>query len=172
MTLTGQDFGGTWDAPTPPTWYYRLGDGKKMWRTGYPSHPTSTIEVIRGYSQFREATDGLNRDQIIDAGWKAFCSDHDGELSLGWQYWGKGFYGLTKWEVRLLTKYLRSWRRADWWGLRSWLYSQGLHAAVYKRKPFTCQAAPTKGSGGYDHWLCTEKRGHDGFHRFNAYTWK
>ncbi len=61
--------------------------------------------------------------------------------------------------------------RIEWFGLRSWLFSQGLHAAVYRKKPFSCGAQPPKGQGGYSHWLCTLRRGHDGMHRFNNYTW-
>ena len=39
MILVGQDQGGNWSEPEPPTWYYRLGTPKRMWRTGYPRHP-------------------------------------------------------------------------------------------------------------------------------------
>jgi hypothetical protein len=55
--------------------------------------------------------------------------------------------------------------------LRSWLYTQGLHAAVHTKKPFACQAAPPRGSGGYSHWHCGLKRRHAGPHRYNNYEW-
>lgn len=169
MALVGQDDCGNWSEPEPPTWYYRLGQGRRMWRTGYPIHPLRTIEVIKDYTTFRERTDGLNEDEMYE--WKAICANQDGQLVLGKQYWGGGFYGLTRWEARLLAKYLRHWRRLDWWGARAWLYSQGLHAAVHQRKPLTCQAVPPKGSGGYSHWYCDQKRRHDGPHRFRNYVW-
>lgn len=169
MAIAGEDFGGNWSEPSPPTWYYRLGSGKRMWRTGFPIHPLPTIEVIKDYSTFRERTAGLNEDEMYE--WKAICTDQDGELRLGKQYWGGNFYGLTRWEVRLLGKYLRQWRRHDWWGARSWLYALGLNAAVDQRKPFTCQATPPRDSGGYSHWHCDQKRRHDGPHRFRNYAW-
>lgn len=171
MALVGQDFGGSWSEPSPPTWYYRVGTGKRMWRTGFPIHPVSTFEVIKTYDEFRAITGGMDKDHIIDAGWKAMSASQDGELHLGWQYWGHGFYGLTDWECRLLAKYLRHWRRLDWYGARSWLYKLGLNAAVDQRRPFTCQATPPKDSGGYSHWHCDQKRRHDGPHRFRNYVW-
>lgn len=73
--------------------------------------------------------------------------------------------------MRILSKWLRRWRRHDWWGVRSWLYAQGLHATVYKRKPLSCGQPPPKGQGGYSHWLCQLRRGHDGLHRFHSYQW-
>lgn len=169
MTLTGTDMGGNWQEPEPPTWYYRRGPAKRMWRTGYPRHPLSTFEVITDYETFRARTEGLNEDEMYE--WSAICVDQDGQLQLGHRYWGKDFYGLASDEVALLRRYLRMWRRLDWFGLRSWLYSQGLHAAVDQRKPFTCQATPPPGQGGYSHWHCREKRKHDGMHRFNNYVW-
>lgn len=171
MAIVGQDHGGNWSEPSPPTWYYRLGNGKRMWRTGFPIHPVRTFELVKTYDEFRDRTAGMTKDDIIDAGWKAMCADQDGELALGWQYWGRGFYGLNKWECRLLGKYLRHWRRLDWYGARSWLYALALNAAVDQRKPFSCQAVPPKGSGGYSHWHCDQKRRHPGAHRFRNYVW-
>jgi hypothetical protein len=169
MTVVGSDFGGNWDEPKPPTWWYRLGTPTWQFRTGFPRHPLSTFEVITDYTTFRERTAGLNEDQMYE--WQAIYVNQDGELSLGHRYWGGDFYGLRKAEVALLRRYLRMWHRHDWYGLRSWLYSQGLHAAVHAKKPGSCQAIPPRGSGGYDHWHCTEKRRHLGLHRYNAMTW-
>lgn len=169
MILTGTDDGGNWSEPEPPTWWYRFGEPKRMARTGYPRHPLSTIQVVKDYETFRALTDGLNEDEMYK--WKAICVNQDGALHLGHQYWGKQFFDLNKYEVALLRRYLRMWRRLDWFGLRSWLYHQGLHAAVHRRKPRSCQAVPPRGTGGYSHWHCQEKRRHKGDHRFNNYTW-
>lgn len=169
MILVGQDFGGNWSEPEPATWWYRLGTPKNQWRTGYPRHPLSTFQIVTGYDEFRRLTEGLDEDGMYE--WKAICVNQDGELHLGHQYWGGSFYGLSDWEVALLRRYLRKWHRIDWFGLRSWLYHQGLHAAVYSRKPFTCQVTPPKGTGGYDHWFCSLSRRHDGPHRYRNYQW-
>lgn len=169
MILTGSGMGGNWQEPKPPTWWYRLGPPTRMRRTGYPRHPLSTFEVITDYRTFSERTKGLNEDEMYE--WNAIYVDQDGALSLGHRFWGGTFYSLKKCEVALLRRYLRMWRRHDWWGLRSWLYTVALHAAVHQRKPFTCQQTPPQGAGGYSHWHCTEKRGHDGLHRFRNCTW-
>lgn len=169
MVLVGDDDCGNWSEPEAPTWWYRQRAPKRMWRTGYPRHPLSTYEIVTDYDTYKARTAGLNEDQMYE--WRALCTNQDGGLHLGHQYWGGRFYEMSKADVALLRRYLRAWHRHDWYGLRSWLYSQGLHAAVYVRKPGACNAAPPKGQGGYDHWLCQERRGHDGWHRFNSYLW-
>lgn len=166
MILVGQDFGGNWSEPQHPTWWYKRVHGKPMWRTGYPR---SDFQIVTSYSEFRSLTEGLNEDGMYE--WKAISTSQAGELHLGHQYWGGNFYGLPRDEWALVGRWLRVARRNDWWGLRSWLYSQALHAAVYRRKPFACNASPPKGQGGYSHWLCHLKRRHDGMHRFNNYVW-
>jgi hypothetical protein len=169
MILTGSDFGGNWSEPSPPTWWYRLGPPKHMVRTGYPRHPLSTFEIVTEYDEFRARTKGLNEDQMYE--WKAIGTNQDGDLHLGHRYWGGTFYGMPECEVALLRRYLRMWHRLDWFGLRSWLYSQGLHAAVNHKVPWTCQVSPPKGSGGYSHWFCDQKRKHSGPHRYRNYEW-
>lgn len=170
MVLTGSDSGGNWQEPTPPTWWYRLGPPKRMVRTHYPRHPLSTFEVVKDYDEFQGRTKGLNEDRMYE--WQAMAVDSDHELVLGHRYWGGNFYGMRKDDTALLRRYLRMWRRHDWFGLRSWLYSQGLHAAVNRKVPFTCQAVPPKGAGGYDHWYCDQKRKHEGLHRSRNYQWE
>ena len=169
VVLVGRDHGGNWGEVVPPTWWYRTGTPTRMWRTRYPRHPLSTFEIITDYSELRDRLEGLTDDEAYE--WKAICVDQDHDLKLGRQFWGDRFYGLNHWEVALLRRYLRHWRRLDWWGLRSWIYSQALHAAVHVRKPFSCQEVPPRGSGGYSHWHCQLKRHHDGLHRFNNMTW-
>lgn len=170
MALVGQDDGGNWSEPEPATWWYRLGTPRRQWRTGYPAHPLGSIEIITDYATFRARTDGLNEDQLEE--WQAICVDQDSQLILGRMFWGRPFFGLSRWEVALLRRYLRAWRRRDWFGLRTWLYVHALHAAVHRRRPFTCQATPPRGSGGYQHWYCTEKRNHHHTpHRAGNYIW-
>lgn len=168
MTLVGTPSGGNYDSPRPETWWYREGSPESMIRTGYPVHPMRTFKIIKGdYGRFRSIYEALKPDDQY--AWKAIGINQDGELHLGRQYWGENFYGLNKWETRILRRYLAVWSVYNWFGLRSWIYSQALHAAVYKRKPFGCHAAPQQ--GGYSHWLCQERRAHSGPHRFNNYTW-
>jgi hypothetical protein len=169
MILVGDDDGGNWSEPQHPTWWYRFGTATRMWRTGYPRHPLSTLQVVTDYDEFRRIYDPLNEDQRYE--WKAIAVDQDGDLILGHQYWGKPFYGLNRWEVPLLRRYLRKARRHDWYGLRSWLFGQALHAAVHSKKPFTCQQVPPRNSSGYSHWYCRLPRRHDGLHRYVNYTW-
>lgn len=170
MIVVGQNIGGNWSEPEPPTWHYKPGTPKRMVRTGYPRHTPRTYELIRGdYDEFRRRYDGLSEDEQYQ--WRAICANQDGDLHLGRQYWGGRYYGLSKPETALLLRWLVRWRIRDWFGLRSWLFSQALHAAVYRRKPGSCAVPPPKGSGGYDHWLCDRPRRHDGLHRFRNYTW-
>lgn len=169
MIVVGSDFGGNWAEPRPPTWWYRRGPAKPMARTGFRTHPLSTYEVITSYSEFRDRTAGLNEDQMYE--WQAIGTNQDGELHLGHQYWGGQFFGLASGDVALLRRYLRMWRRLDWWGLRSWLWKQGLHAAVHAKKPRSCYEVPPRGMGGYDHWHCELRRGHAGMHRFRSHLW-
>lgn len=169
MILTGSDHCGGWAEPTPPTWWYRLGPSKPMARTKYPRHPLSTFDVVKDYETFRSRTKGLNEDGLYE--WQAIGTNQDGELHLGHRYWGGTFYGMRKAEVALLRSYLRMWRRHDWFGLRSWLYVQGLHAAVDHKVRFSCGVTPPRGSGGYSHWHCDLKRKHSGAHRFRNYVW-
>lgn len=169
MILTGTCVGGNYDSPRPGTWWYRLGPAKRMWRTKYPRHPLSSYQVVKSWEQFRDLTVGLNEDQMYE--WQAIGLSQDDELHLGHQFWGGTFYGLTAWDTALLRRYLRQWHRKNWWGLRSWLYSQALHAHVHRAKPFSCKAVPPRDSGGYSHWRCQLKRRHDGLHRVNSYVW-
>lgn len=166
MALVGDDHCGNWSEPGPPTWWYRPLGNKRMWRTGFPRRQ---FQIVTDYDEFKARTEGLNEDQLYE--WCAIGTNQDGELHLGHQYWGGQFYGLPHDEWRLVRRYLIEAHRHKWFGLRSWLYLQGLHAAVYAKKPGACHERPPKDSGGYSHWLCRLKRGHDGLHRFNNYTW-
>jgi hypothetical protein len=166
MILVGSDFGGNWDSPKPPTWWYVAAPHGRMRRTGYPRR---RYEVVKNYEAMRARMKGLNEDQSYE--WRAIGVSQDGDLHLGRQYWGGTFYGLDYAELPILLRWLIRWQLANWFGLRSWLYSQALHAAVYCKKPGSCAQPPPKGGGGYSHWLCQLKRNHDGLHRFNNMVW-
>jgi len=150
----------------PPTWWYVRAPHATQRYTGFPRR---RYEVVTDYHEFRRRTDGLDEDAMYD--WNAISVDQDGDLILGKRYWGGQFYGLDYAEVEILRRYLRMWHRFDWFGLRSWLSQQALHASANEKIPFTCQALPPAGSGGHSHWHCGEKRGHAGDHRFRNYTW-
>jgi len=81
--------------------------------------------------------------------------------------------GMNRRQMRLLLRwYLWDHKaKAQWFGLRRWVYYKALHAAVAQRKPFSCAAVPARGSGGYSHWSCHLRKRHSGPHRFNNYTW-
>lgn len=167
--IVGQNDGGTWREPFPPTWWYRRGDPTRMWRTGYPKHRRRNFQIVTDYAEIKTLTTGLNEDQMYE--WQAININQDGELQLGHRYWGGTFYGLRSDEWWLVARYLRRYRHRTLWGLRNWLFTHALHATVHRRKPFTCQATPPKGSGGYSHWHCTLRRNHDGLHRYANYVW-
>ena len=61
--------------------------------------------------------------------------------------------------------------KAQWFGLRYWVYYKALHATVHQKIPFTCQVTPDRDSGGYTHWHCDQKRRHAGPHRYRNYIW-
>jgi hypothetical protein len=168
MILVGDNSIGNWAEPGLETWWYRT----TRVPTKLSPYPKTKIELVRSYDEFTARTGHLGHpDEVYDAGWEAINPSQDGELQLGHQYWGGRFHGMPLGELRLLHRYLRRWRRRNWWGLRSWLYSWALHAAVHRRRPFACHATPAKGSGGYDHWYCERPRRHFGSHRFANYTW-
>lgn len=170
MILVGTCIAGNYNDPTPPTWWYKHGPPKSMFRTKYPRHPLSTYQIVTTYDEFRKLTTGLNDDELYE--WHAIGINCDDELQLGHQYWGGTFYGLQECDVALLRRYLRMWNRMNWFGLRSWIYDQALHACVHVKKPFSCKQLPPKDSGGYDHWYCQRSRRHHGMHRYNSYLWE
>lgn len=61
--------------------------------------------------------------------------------------------------------------KAQWLGLRQWVYYRALTAAVHQRRPFACNVTPDPGSGGYSHWHCQGKKRHRGAHTYHAYRW-
>lgn len=168
MIIVGDDDGGNWSEPTPPSWWYRPGVPDRMWRTNYPRHRPSTIELVTRYSQLRERIEGATDDEKYE--WLGIYLDQDHQVKFG-HYYTDSFYGLRSWEIPIVARWLRMARRHDWYGLRSWLYSHALHAAVNRRKPFSCGEPPPRDAGGYSHWLCTRRRRHSGLHRYANMVW-
>lgn len=169
VIAVGSNDCGNWGEPEPPTWYYRKLQPKRMTRTGYPTYPRSCYQVIKNYDEFSALTHGLNEDQMYE--WNAICVNCDGDLHLGHQYWGGRFFGMDSRDQALLRRYLNRWRLQNWFGLRTWLWKQGLHASVYKKKPRACGVTPSRCTGGYDHWRCEADRRHIGDHVYGNYRW-
>lgn len=62
--------------------------------------------------------------------------------------------------------------KAQWFGLRHWIYFKALNNAVGGHSPFSCAKVPAKRSGGYSHWHCQRRKFHRGDeHRFNNMVW-
>lgn len=157
MTLVGQNRTGDYDAPR----------GRDLWyRFANENESRGRIITTHRYADVR-ATEGQ------DVSWRIFdVQDDGGTVVMGFYGDRIAHYGLSRRELALFRRW-DFWEcrlRGEWFGLRRWLYFKGLHAAVHQRIPFTCQQAPPRGSGGYDHWHC-ELRGKHTEHRFRAYVW-
>lgn len=166
MVLTGSDFGGNWSEPEPPTWWYRA---KSIHRRRITNYPFRKFIVVKDYSTFCSMTTGLNEDQMDE--WQAIGVDQDGELILGHIYWGGRFHSLPVGEWHILLRWLLRWQFTNWFGLRTRIYEIGLYNKVHRRRRGRCNVVPPRGPGGYDHWHCTKRKGHDGGHRFQSYVW-
>lgn len=59
--------------------------------------------------------------------------------------------------------------KAQWLGLRTWVWRKGLHAVVHQRRPFSCQQVPPE--DGHSHWHCELNKRHIGKHRYRNYVW-
>lgn len=108
--------------------------------------------------------------------WHYFnVQDDGGTLIAGNVYGERGGvnYGLSRAPARLLVRYIvvEWWLKANWLGIRPWIYYKGLHRVVDFRRPFRCNVRPSKEQGGYSHWACGEPKRHKGEHRVRNYTW-
>lgn len=157
MILVGREHCGSYDVPRPRDMWFRDDAGKL----------TTTYD----YSDVLAKNDGE---------WRVFDSQNDGfEVKIG--YWphpnGDGHLQLSGLDGRHEQRLFLRWFvwdgriKAEWFGVRRWLYYKALRAAIAQKKPFTCQLTPPAGSGGYDHWHCGLPRRHEGPHRFHNYTW-
>lgn len=157
MILVGDYRTGSYAAPRGRDLWYRFADENE-------AH--GRIITTHHYADVR-ATDGQ------DVSWRIFdVQDDGGTVKLG--FWGERIthYGISRRELALFRRW-DFWEcraRGEWFGLRRWLYFKGLHAAVYLKKPFACNAVPPRGTGGYSHWHCELQGKHD-VHRYRNYTW-
>lgn len=189
MALTGRDDYGSWGPPRVRDLYYR-----QVWE--YPAdgdHLTKpTGRRLETTRHAMTAWDGvMGRDGRSREDWKVFDSQDDGHtIRIGYLGDDGRLHdaGIEGHEVQaLFRRWLLwdGWVRAEWFGLRRWLYYKGLRAAIEQRVPFTCQRVPDAGSGGYSHWhcdvaiglvgalrrLCGNPARHTGPHRFGNYSW-
>ena len=157
MILVGRnDDSGSYGVPRPGDLFFRFDNGK-----------------------LRTTRDHADVCAVNDGEWRVFDSQNDGfEVVIG--YWpepGGGQIQRTGLDGRVEQRLFLRWFvwdglvKAEWFGLRRWLYYKALHAVVEDKVPFTCQVTPPPSSGGYSHWHCRERRKHKGDHRFRNYTW-
>ncbi len=158
MIGVGQYRHGSWDAPRArDMWFRRQGkhfittnnyddvwaNPDHEWRI-FDSQDDGHTIVIGRWPHPDDRNGNIHRDGLD--------SKPEQRLFLRWMLWD----GLVK---------------AEWFGLRTWLYYRGLHRAVRIRKPFTCQRQCDPKLGGYSHWYCTEPKRHHGPHRVGNYRW-
>ena len=177
MTLVGRQDTGSWGVPRPRDVYWQ----------------SAGVALGRRVQVTRHAMTGWDGVRQHDEDWKTIDSQDDGStLRIGrLGHDGRIHDGPleSREEIALLRRWLMwdAWVKAEWFGLRPWLYYKGLHAAVHRRRAFTCQEVPGPRSDGYDHWHCEVPIGvagaltrrltgrapqHKGRHRFAAVTWK
>lgn len=153
MALVGRDDTGSWGVPRVRDLYFREVHEKGGRELGIPGR-SLTIVTRDGW----EAWQGVRRGEET---WRAFDCQNDGHtIRVGYlgsdgRLHDSGIDGRR--ELAMFRRWLLwdGWVKAEWFGLRRWLYFKGLHAAVNRKYPFTCQVTPPHGSGGYDHWYCT-----------------
>lgn len=185
MTLVGRADCGSWGVPRGRDLYLR-NEWTYPLRAGLTA-ADAKAQAVRHRQVTRDAMtawDGAKRGEE----WRTFDWQDDGTTlrigSLGddGRIHDSGIQGRE--ELRLFRRWLLwdSWAKAEWFGLRPWLYYRGLHRAVDHREWLSCGLTPPRGSGGYSHWHCTLRRPlwfiltgrrtqHPGPHRFLNYTW-
>lgn len=162
MVLVGRYDSGDWGPPrVRDLWFRKEYVGKHQ-----------RFETTRDSAVVRERNDGE---------WRIFDGQDDGHtIEIGFwphpdspngQIHRTGLDG--RGEIQLFARWLiwDGWIKAEWFGLRRWLYYRGLHNAVEPYVPFTCRVVPERGSGGYTHWHCDLRPRHKGDHRYRNYTW-
>lgn len=186
MTLVGRNDCGNWGPPRGrdlyihDEWIYPpIDPDEPLDRAKHAGRRERTVT-----RDAMTAWDGVRRGET----WRTFDWQDDG-MTLRVGYLGddgrlhdSGIEGRA--ELRLFRRWLLwdSWIKAEWLGLRRWLYYRGLHHAVDHRERLSCGLTPPQGSGGYSHWHCTLRRPlwailtgrrtrHPGPHRFLNYTW-
>lgn len=154
MALVGRNDTGSWGPPRARDLYVRVGWERREDRTAIEGTQNERVETTRAMT----AWEGVKRGEE----WRTFDWQDDGHtLRVGWlgddgRIHDSGI-GAVSGEVARFRRWFLwdSWVKAQWCGLRPWLYYKGLHAAVHRKYPFTCQVTPPRGTGGYSHWYCT-----------------
>lgn len=160
MTLLGRYDTGTWGVPRPRDMWFRK------------NRFDNKFETTTDYAVVRDTNDGE---------WSVFDSQNDGfEIIIGW--WphpdsdGRIAYRSLdgRDEIALFRRWLvwDAWIKAEWFGLRRWLYYRALHNTIDPFVPFACRARPGRNSGGYDHWRCQRRPHRTGQHRYNGMAWE
>lgn len=184
MTLVGRNDCGNWGPPRGRDLYIR---DEWVYPPGLAGSATSKAQMEHRRQVTHHAMtawDGVKRGET----WRTFDWQDDGHtLRVGFlgsdgRLHDSGIDGRE--ELRLFRRWLLwdSWVKAEWLGLRRWLYYRGLSHAVDHRERLSCGLTPPEGSNGYSHWHCTLRRPlwailtgrrtqHPGPHRFLNYTW-
>jgi catechol 2,3-dioxygenase-like lactoylglutathione lyase family enzyme len=184
MALVGRDDCGNWSPPRGRDLYMRIGWERRADRTAIEGTQNQRVHTTHGMT----AWDGVRRGEE----WRTFDWQDDGHtLRIGWlgddgRIHDSGL-GSVAGEVALFRRWFLwdSWIKFEWLGLRRWIYYQGLHRAVHRKYPWTCQAVTPPGTGGYNHWYCQVPIGRLGTvrrwlgwpvehpmpHRYNNYRW-
>lgn len=171
MWLVGRCDSGSIDPPRGRDLFYvRLNDLERVERSWFVGQQdrlgfitTTARSTVRRYPA---------------VGWKVFgLQDNGRTIRMG--YWPTpGSDGritsasIEGEEIRLFWRwYWISHRlKAQWLGIRPWIYYRGLRATVHQRKPFACNQVPHPGAG-HTHWHCEEPRRHRDPHRYRSYVW-
>lgn len=157
MILVGEYRSGSYETPRGRDLWYRFEDENEARGRIITTHDYADVRRTRGE----------------DVSWRIFDVQDDGHtVKLGFYGDHIEHFGISRRELALFRRW-DFWEcraRAEWFGLRRWLYHRALHAAVHLKKPFACNLTPPRGSGGYSHWHC-EMRGKHTTHRFRNYTW-
>jgi hypothetical protein len=133
----------------------------------YGCYTTTEYEVVRSSAADVDwrIYDLQDEGRTVKVGLWPNQPEHDGRLQpLPWQE--------LKVDLFLWWYLWQHKGKAQWFGLRRWVYYKALHAAVNRKVPFTCQQVPPPNSGGYSHWHCELRRKHGEEHRFRNYTWR
>jgi hypothetical protein len=173
MWLVGRNDSGSAGAPRArDLWYVRLND-LEQFQLPFWADQANKLGFVT-------TTDYRTVRAHPDIDWKIFDLQDDGHtLVVG--YWptpgGNGRIqpaSIQGNEIALFWRWYWITHRlkAQWLGLRPWIYYKALHATVHKKKPFSCQVTPPRGpGGGYSHWHCQLRKRHAGDHRYVNYTW-
>lgn len=172
MWLVGRYDSGNAGAPRGrDLWYVHLNDLERFERAWFDGQQNRL--------GFITTTDSSVVRQHPSAGWRIFDLQDDGHTIVTGYWPTPGSDGRIRPDSIAGNEISLFWRwywvdhklKAQWLGIRPWIYYRALHATVHLRKPFACQVAPDPFSGGYRHWYCELRKRHTGDHRYRNYVW-